>query len=73
MSAGPQLSEGDGKGLTVKYKVIERVIVMVREQDIILDCSAHNPAYMVSECVDARLSRWLTKGSVVHRQWFHTL
>ena len=59
--------------LTVKDKVVKRFIVIVREQNVILDCSTHNPVHGVSEYADARCSRWLTKDSEVHRRQFHTL
>ena len=57
--------------LTVKDKVVKRFIVIVREQNVIHDCSTHNPVHRVSKYADARCSRWLTKDSEVHRRQFH--
>jgi hypothetical protein len=38
--------------LTVKDKIVERFVIMVREHDVIPDCSAHDPACPVSKDAD---------------------
>jgi len=43
--------------LTVKDKIVERFVVTVREQDVILDRSTHNPSRTVSGGADGRCSR----------------
>jgi len=35
--------------LTVEDKIVECFVAMVREQNVILDCSVHNPTHLVSE------------------------
>ena len=42
---------------TVKDKVVECLIVVVGEQNIILNRSAHNPAHAVSEDASAQCNR----------------
>ena len=43
--------------LTVKDKIVEGIVIMMREKNVILDRSAHNPGHTVSRHADTGRNR----------------